>query len=81
MICHKQVVKTSNALDLLFNHKLKEMFEDKTYQWRKLSTLAAVVGCNEVKTKKLLIIVGARCSENNDKMGGMISRNPLSGVK
>lgn len=60
---------------------LEEMLQDKAFQWRKLSTLAAVVGCDEEQTKNHLIAIGARGSENNDGKWGLISRNPLSEIR
>jgi hypothetical protein len=60
---------------------LKEMLEDQAFQWRNLSTLAAVVGCNEEQTKDHLIAIGARGSEKNDGNWGLISRHSLSEIK
>jgi hypothetical protein len=59
---------------------LKEMLEDQAFEWRNLSTLAAVVGCDEEQTKNLLIAIGARGSEKNDGKWGLISRHPLSEI-
>ena len=60
---------------------LKEMLEDEAFQWRNLSTLAAVVGCDEEQAKNHLIAIGARGSEKNDGKWGLISRQPLSEIK
>lgn len=59
---------------------LKKMLEDKAFQWRNLSTLASVVGCDEEQTKNHLIAIGARGSEKNDGKWGLISLHPLSEI-
>jgi len=59
---------------------LKTMLKDHAFEWRKLSTLAAVVGCNEKTTKNHLIAIGARGSEKNDDTWGLITRHPLSEI-
>lgn len=59
---------------------LKTMLEDHAFEWRKLSTLAAVVGCNEETAKNHLIAIGARGSEKNDGTWGLITRHPLSEI-
>lgn len=60
---------------------LKEMLEDQSFNWRDLSTLAAVVGCDEEQTKSHLIAIGARGSEKKDGKWGLISRHPLSEIE
>lgn len=46
-------------------------------QWRKLDTLARVTGLSEQHAKEYLIEIGARGSETNGDLWGLISRNPL----
>jgi hypothetical protein len=58
---------------------LKSMLE-KGPQWRKLQTLAAVTGLSEQDAKDYLIELGARGSETNGSLWGLISRNPLSEI-
>lgn len=60
---------------------LKDMLEDKSFEWRNLSTLAAVVGCDEETTKHHLIAIKARGSEENDGKWGLISKHPLKDIK
>ncbi len=69
------------AIDKSRQSILKEMLEDKAFDWRDLSTLAAVVGCNEETTKHHLIAIKARGSEKNDGKWGLISRHPLKDIK
>ena len=59
---------------------LKEMLQDESFEWRNLSTLAAVIGCDEKTTKHHLIAIGARGSEKNDGKWGLISRHPLKDI-
>jgi hypothetical protein len=55
---------------------LKKMLEG-SHQWRKLETLANVTGLNLADAKRLLVEVGARGSETDGSLWGLISRNPL----
>lgn len=56
---------------------LLEMLENPEYQWRKLETLMHVIGADEKTTKNLLLVVGARASEDGQPMWGLTKRNPL----
>ncbi len=57
------------------------MLEEQAFEWRNLSTLAAVIGCNEETTKNHLISIDARGSEKNDGKWGLISRHPIKDIK
>ncbi|MDJ0578136.1 MAG: hypothetical protein QNJ65_23625 [Xenococcaceae cyanobacterium MO_234.B1] len=57
---------------------LKEMLSHKKYTWRKLETLAHVIGADEEKTKRLLLAIGARASEDGQHLWAMKSRAPLN---
>jgi hypothetical protein len=46
-------------------------------KWRRLSTLARVTGLSEKHTMEYLVEMGARGSENDDNLWGLISRNPI----
>ena len=46
--------------------------------WRKISTLARVIGASEATTKRLLISLGARGSENDDGLWGLLIYHPLN---
>ena len=54
---------------------LRLMLEKEEYKWRKISTLSAVIGTSDDETKRLLIEIGARGSENGNGSWGLISRN------
>lgn len=56
---------------------LLEMLRSPKYTWRKLETLMHVIGTDEETTKRLLLEVGARASENGEPKWGLIERNPL----
>lgn len=49
-------------------------------KWHKLEILARVTGLSEQHAKEYLIEIGARGSEKEDGLWGLISRNPLSEV-
>ncbi|CAM3155654.1 TPA: hypothetical protein KD885_004733 [Vibrio parahaemolyticus] len=59
---------------------LKNMLSDPKFEWRNISTLAAVIGCDEESTKNHLIAINARGSEKNDGKWGLISRHPLKDI-
>jgi hypothetical protein len=55
---------------------LKKMLEGG-HNWRKLETLANVTDLNLADTKRLLVDIGARGSETDGNLWGLISRNPI----
>lgn len=56
---------------------LLKMLESKKYKWRRFSTLQHVIGADEETTKRLLLEVGARASEDGAPIWGLLERNPL----
>lgn len=60
---------------------LQQMLEVKKLHWRTLHTMANVVGLPDERTRELLLEIGARGSENNADLWGLISRNPLPPVQ
>lgn len=58
---------------------LRQMLQGD-YKWRKLETLANVTGLSEDHCKEYLIELGARGSETDPRLWGLISRNPLSDI-
>lgn len=56
---------------------LLEMLSSPKYNWRNLNTLMHVIGADEDTTKRLLLEVGARASEDGQPLWGLIKRNPL----
>jgi len=57
---------------------LKEMLNHKEHKWRKLQTLMHVIGANEEATKRLLLEVGARASEDGQHLWALKSRPHFS---
>ncbi|MBE0448830.1 MAG: hypothetical protein IBX64_12205 [Actinobacteria bacterium] len=57
---------------------LTEMLSHNGYTWRKLDTLMHVIGANEETTKRLLLEVGARASEDGQNLWALKSRAPLN---
>ncbi len=58
---------------------LRKMLEGE-HQWRNIDTLANVVGLDNKTTKEYLVVLGARGSELDGKMWGLLSRNPIKDV-
>lgn len=46
--------------------------------WRKLTTLSRVIGANETTTTRVLIEIGARGSEKDDALWGLIENHPFN---
>jgi hypothetical protein len=57
------------------------MLKEQKYLWRTLDTLMHVIGADEKTTKRLLLEIGARASENGQPLWGLITRNPLPSEK
>ena len=55
------------------------MLEDDRFtdHWRKLDTLMHVIGANEETTKRLLLDIGARGSEDKQELWGLIKFHPF----
>ncbi len=62
---------------------LEALLEDERFpkKWRHISTLARVIGASEITTTRLLIGIGARGSEKDDGMWGLIKHHPLNQVQ
>lgn len=56
---------------------LLKMLQAPKCQWRKFETLMHVIGADEETTKRLLLEVGARASEDGQPLWGLVKRNPL----
>ena len=56
---------------------LKEMLEHPSYTWRSFDRLMHVIGSGEEETKRLLLDVDARASEDGSNQWGLLSRNPF----
>lgn len=58
---------------------LTQMLEDNRFpgRWRTLDTLMHVIGANEETTKRLLLEIGARGSEDRQELWGLIRHHPF----
>jgi hypothetical protein len=58
---------------------LNEMLEDNRFtdHWRRISTLMHVIGASEETTKRLLIEIGARGSEDQQELWALIKYHPF----
>jgi hypothetical protein len=61
---------------------LKQLLNDPNHEWRKLSTLARVIGSSEADTRRLLINIKARGSETDatGESWGLIARHPFASM-
>jgi hypothetical protein len=73
---HLNRVRPSPA-DITAKQLLKDMLDVPELHWRSIRSMSNVVGQNEELTRKLLLEIGARGSEKNPELWGLISRNPL----
>lgn len=76
-LIHHLKERKSVQLDASRKKLLIKMLRSKKYPWRKLETLMHVIGADEENTKRLLLEVGARASEDGRPLWGLIERNPL----
>lgn len=56
---------------------LEEMLKNSDHKWRKLETLMHVIGADEKTTKRLLLEIGGRASEDGKSLWALKSRAPL----
>ena len=80
-LSHYLKEKASANRDKPRKNLLLQMLSSKKYQWRKLETLMHVIGADEKTTKRLLLEIGARASEDGQPLWGLIKRNPLPEAK
>jgi hypothetical protein len=71
--------RTKRLLDQKRTDLLVKMLDDSRFpqKWRNLSTLARVTGASEASTTRLLVMLGARGSENDDGLWGLLKHHPL----
>lgn len=80
IVLHKMQNGPQHKLDNSRKALLKNMLNDSRFPlgWRNLSTLSRVIGADDETTKRLLFEIGARGSEKDDKMWGLIERHPFN---
>lgn len=57
---------------------LKRMLKNPRYNWRKFDRLKHVIGADDETTKRLLLEISARASEDGEPLWGLIERNPFN---
>jgi hypothetical protein len=68
---------TKDARNCSFRCSARHSLQDR---WRKVATLSRVIGADEETAKRLLIEVGARVSEKDDGLWGLIKSHPFDQV-
>ncbi|MFN0192236.1 MAG: hypothetical protein ACKVP5_09710 [Aestuariivirga sp.] len=71
--------RRTDKLDSARKELLKKMLANDDWKWRTVSTLSHVIGADEETTKRLLLEIGARASEDGQPKWGLISRVGLPG--
>lgn len=77
VLVHCLKERTEAMRDAPRKRLLLEMLQHSEHKWRNLETLAHVIGADAEATKRLLLEVGARASEDGKPLWGLTSRNPL----
>jgi hypothetical protein len=79
LLLHWMQSRPKSKLDRQRTTLLTSMLEDTRFpnRWRKLSTMARVIGASEATTTRLLIGLSARGSENDDGLWGLVKHHPL----
>ncbi len=77
---HYLDTKNQKALDDLRKADLKHLLENPPpgKEWRKLETLARIVGADHATTTRLLVEIGARGNEAENDVWAMKSDKPLN---
>ena len=66
----------SSGLGVIYGRD-SEILNQPKYPWREFDTLGHVIGDDEITTKRVLLELDARASENGKPLWGLVSRNPL----
>lgn len=77
---HKKDRQLEGARKKILLKMLEATTPQNPNRWRSLSTLSRVIGASEEETKRLLISIDARGSENGD-VWGLLKYHPLSETK
>ncbi len=59
---------------------LIKLLSHPVYDWRSIETLSNVVGLDVAATRRLLLQLGARGSERDGDLWGLVSKHPLAEV-
>ena len=80
VLLHWMQDRPRRELDAARKKILTKMLSDPRFpeRWRKITTLSRVIGADAETAKRLLIDVGARGSERDDGLWGLIEHHPLN---
>lgn len=76
-LSHRLQEGTAEKRDKPRKRLLLKMLETPKYPWRKFETLMHVIGADEETTKRILLEIDARASEDGQPLWGLIKCNPL----
>jgi hypothetical protein len=77
VVTHCLQRRSQAKIDAARKDLLKRMLEHPDHTWRNFPRLMHVVGADEETTKRLLLELGARGSEDGQNLWGLVSRNPF----
>jgi hypothetical protein len=78
-ISHQLQNRRADQLDSARKKLLEKMLNRSEWKWRNLSTLSHVIGADEETTKRLLLEIDARGSEDGQAKWGLVARVGLPG--
>ena len=83
VLLHWLKERPQRELDAARKKLLTKMLNDPQFpeHWRKITTLSRVVGADAETAKRLLIELGARGSEKDDGLWGLIEHHPLNKIE
>jgi hypothetical protein len=77
LLAQQIATRRSRRTDEARRELLRALLTDERWTWRKLERCRRVIGADDETTKRLLIEIGARGSQNDDVNWGLVSRNPF----
>lgn len=81
IVMHWLQTGKQNKIDDYRKDLLKRMLGHPDHTWRTFPRLMHVIGADEETTKRLLLELGARASEDGQNLWGLVSRNPFQNDK
>lgn len=75
---HHFAQEKPNPAEKAAKELLENLLNRPKWRWRRLDTLANVVGTDEATVRRLLLEIGARGSMTDGRLWGLVSRNPVA---
>ena len=69
--------KPKDEGELFASNLLTKALNNPGLKWRSINALSNIIGTDEPTTRRLLLGIGARGSERDGNLWGLVSRNPL----